>query len=415
MLASHWMKAAFVFLHLAAVAFALSHCGRPVGTTPPPVENTGKEMGLSPVWERAAERQKERTAHTLKRAKDRADHEKLEAELRTIAKIHIPAALDEFAEAASAYRRKVPDLARLKKEEQWEREAPVKEALVRARALTADYYTADREAQKGREGPTLHAAEDADALAKRIDGFKKGGDDFGAFAKQLPPYYGKVSEDLLLKAIEAIARAALPADAFDPCARDASACPKPAPPPTPPPPKTLPPTEPPPPAPMVVASSGYCVTSAPTHGIGLLAHPQMSAPLLLRLSPGQCGITPTGRRARPYSTYRTATLLEVEVNGKTGWVREGTIGPGSSNGFGPAGNLTVPDQRYCVNGWRFGGQSLPLLTRPNPRAPTIVEILPTSCRLTATGRESRNGAWLEVMHDYGYAGWVRRGDLRSYR
>jgi hypothetical protein len=331
MLASHWMKAAFVLLHLAAVAFALSHCGRPAGTAPTTAGKPEKDKGKSPAWERAAQREKERKAHELAVAKRRADHQKLEAELRAIAKIHLPAALDELAEAAAAYRRKISDLARLKKEEQWEREGPVKEALARARALTADYYAADREAQKGRDGPTLHPAEDADALAKRIDAFKRGGEEFGAFAKLLPPLYGKIPEKLLLEAIEVMARAALPADAFDSCARDPSTCPKPPPPP-PAPPVAVSPVAPPAP-PVAAVKSGACVrASASPHHLTVHTDPDTTAAVITRLAPRQCGILRTGFTDAYHGPAGWSAWEEINVNGHTGWIREGVLPPAA----GPA-------------------------------------------------------------------------------
>jgi heme oxygenase len=352
MLLNHWMKAGLVLLYAILLAFVLSQCGRlgePALQAPKkaallPGQTPAKEKGPASVWERAAEHDRESKAYARSKAKRRADHAKLEAHLAVMARTHIPAALEELVETASAFRRKLPGLQHLTKEEQWEREAPGKEALARARALTADYYAADREAQKGRDEPTLHSAVEADALARRIEAFKRGGEAFAALAKPLPPLYGKVPEDLLLKAIEAIARAALPADAFDPCAHDAAACPKP-PPPSPPPPPSLTPPPPPPPA----------------------------------------------------------------------SVSEGTTGPAFSVAPPPDVPVARPGQRYCVDRWRLEGPYLPLRARPAPGAPPIVQVLPTSCRLTATGGQSRDGRWLELMHDAGYTGWAARGNVRPYR
>jgi hypothetical protein len=422
MLPSHWMKTAAAVIYFACIAIVLAHCGRLTRSADqPPVkashdDQAGKDRTPSSVLDRLAQLENERKAHEAERAKRRAAHEKLEAALLAMATRDIPGALDELAAAAAAFRRKLPDLARLTKEQGWEREAPVKDALARARALTGDYYAADREAQKGREGPTLHSASDSEALEKRIAAFKQGGEDFAEFVKALPPLYGKVPHDLLLTAMDAIARAALPADAFDPCARDPAACPKPPPPPAPLPtvPRTPVPPAPVPPLPPAPPPT-YCITQAPSHGVDLLAQPEMSAGILLRLPLGTCGITLAGGRIRPYSTYRSTMLVKVEVRGKTGWLPEKSITAPSA----PAPKRDRPEwqagvhpgERSCVD----GGRLLPLLQRPRPRARVIAQVLPTSCHLTATGRQSRDGDWIEVTHDYGLTGWVMRGDVRPYR
>jgi hypothetical protein len=339
MLASHWMKFAAVFLWFGATLLVLSHCSRLMGPgsqaekePPPGLEKATKEGGKIPAAERKRQLDEERKAHEHQRAREQAEYRRLEAILLAMLKTDIPPALDELAEAAAAYKRKLPDLKHLKKQEQWEREAPVKAALARARKLTEEFYAIDREAQqKGREGPTLHSAPDTDALRKRTETLKRGGEELGEFVKALPPLYGKVPESLLLAAIDSIARAALPADAFDPCARDAAACPKPPPPPPPP---------PAPPAPPKVA--GYCIADAPPRGAPLLDRPEMSALVLTRLPLGRCGLRLTGRRMRPHSTYRSTTLLEVEVNGRIGWIAEAVIAPASSEAPGFAGGDPFP-------------------------------------------------------------------------
>ena len=425
MLPSHWMKTAAAVVYFACIAVVLTHCGRLTRSAgEPPVKistdgKTGKDETEPSVLERIARLESERNAREAERAKRRAAHATLEAALLAMATRDIPDALDELAAAAAAFRRKLPDLARLTKEQGWEREAPVKQALARARALTGDYHAADREAQKGRDGPTLHSASDIEALEKRIAAFKQEGEDFAEFVKALPPLYGKVPQDLLLTAMESVARAALPADAFDPCARDPAACPKPPPPPAPRPPVPPPPVPRPPVSPLPPPSPTYCVTRAPPHGVDLLAQPEMSAGIVVRLRLGTCGITLAGGRIRPYSTYRSTMLVKVHVQGKTGWLPEDSIAAPSApvpKRDRDDGQADVrPGRRYCVDGLRLGGQRLPLLRRPRPRARVIAEIRPTSCRLTATGRQSRDGDWIEVTHDAGYTGWVMRGGVRPYR
>ena len=134
MLATHWIKTGVFLLYIAILLFVISQCGRLTGTDPPsptPVTPGPKDKEVAKataelsVWERAQARERERKAHEAKMAKRRADYEKLEAELAAMIKNDIPAALDELAGAACAYRRKIPDLQHLKKEEQWVREAPL--------------------------------------------------------------------------------------------------------------------------------------------------------------------------------------------------------------------------------------------------------------------------------------------------
>ena len=98
---------------VVATVFVLSQCSR----LPAPRHHLA--MSARPRRRRASppsgtgRRARKRSARPmkLKKAKQRADYEKLEADLVAMAKTDIPAALDELAEAASAYRRKLPDLA----------------------------------------------------------------------------------------------------------------------------------------------------------------------------------------------------------------------------------------------------------------------------------------------------------------
>jgi hypothetical protein len=337
MLVSHWMKVLALCLYLIATAWVLSQCdrlmapaatekGQPktaamaVATT----DDSLKEEAASPMSKQAKRRADKRKAHQTALAERRAWHQPLEAELLDMISNDIPVALAELAQAAIRYRNKLSDLKHLKKAEQWERETPVKDALRRARALTEEWGKTDLEAQKEREGPTQHSPADIEALTKRLAAFKRGGEEIHAFAASLASLHGKVPESLLLSAIDAIPRAVLPKDAFDPC-RDPAACPKPA----------------------------------------------VVEPL-----------------AEPPKTSFVA--------------RDFALG-----------------QRYCVDAAALGGRQLPLHIRPDPAAPIVVTVLPTSCRLTSTGRQAhRRGSaevWIEVTHDYGYTGWVNASYLQRYR
>src|SRR5262249_11483204 len=123
----------------------------------------------------------------------------------------------------------------------------------------------------------------------------------------------------LLKAIAAIARAALPADAFDPCARDASSCPKPPPPPVP---KvaTVAPD-----APLATTPPGVCVpASAPLPLLSVHEEPDTKTRLVARLAPGQCGIAQAHLHALPFHGHGTG-WEKVTVGGKTGWIRLGVL------------------------------------------------------------------------------------------
>lgn len=158
----------------------------------------------------------------------------------------------------------------------------------------------------------------------------------------LPPLYGRVPEELLANAIEAIARAALPADAFDSCARDAAACPKPPPPPPLPPlPPPLPPAVPPPAPPVAAIKSGVCVrASAPPRHLTVHADPDSTAAVVTRLAPGQCGIHRTGFKDAYAGASGWSTWEEVNVDGYTGWIREGVLAPRS--GRSPASTAGAP-------------------------------------------------------------------------
>ena len=349
MLTRHWIRAALVLLYLLALLWVLSQSDRlselaTSSALPPPAppSTTGKpadQQSKPSLAERARQRAEERKTHERKLAARRAEYRRLEADLAQMAAGDIPAALEELALAAAAFKRKLPDLKRLTKEERQDREAPVKEALARARALTADYYAADREAQKGREGPTLHSPADIYVLTERTQAFKKGEEEIGAFAKALAPLHGKVPESLLLAAFDAITRWALPAEAFDPC-RDPAACPKPPPPSPPQPPPTADPAPPPtnrflPGAPQpprirpAPVGPTFCADRkrlAPRRWLPLREEPSPDAPIVARIPAGACGLAPTGRRGffeHPFG--RTRWLEVTDAAGNRGWAPDADL------------------------------------------------------------------------------------------
>jgi len=329
MLLNHWMKGAVIFLYIAAMIFVVSQCNRlldparPKATLVGPArteEEAANAAAKSSILTHAEAQARKRKEHERELARQRAQHHQLEAHLVTLVHTDIPAALDELASCAIRFRNKLSDLKHLKKPDQWEREAPVKEALARARDLTSEWYGLDREAQKGRDGPTLHASPDTDALTKRTEAFKRGGEDIAEFAAGLPLLYPRVPEALMLSAIDAIARVALPKHAFDPC-RDAAACPKPAPLPVAdafPPPGPLPTNLKPPSGPI------YCVdrqTLAPHRTLALHEEPTPDSFVISRVRAGSCGLTGTGTRGFHETAFAREPWLEVlDRDGNRGWV-----------------------------------------------------------------------------------------------
>jgi len=394
MLPRHWMKAGLIFLYFMAVLWVLNQCTRlltpveppkppPRAELPPPAGKSPPKPTVQPdLLEQGRLRAQKRNARETARAERRTRYLALEADLAAMMQSDIPAALRELGQAAARYINKLSDLKRLKPSDRWERETPVKEAHALAQSLAQEWYKIDLEAQKDRQGPTLYTSADVDGLTKRLAAFKRGEEEIEAFASALAPLHGKVPENLMLSAIDAIPRAVLPKDAFDPC-RDPTACQK-------------PPAE----APAQPEAPPSCVSIfAPARDLAVFAHPDLAAPVLTHLSPGQCGLVLT-RRTQTYSNVSGWTALaQITVDGKTGWVRDRIIGEQPPH-------LPAP-RRYCVNGARLEDAHLPLLMDPYPRAPVIARIASTSCRLTATGREAGRGLWLEVTHDYGYTGWVQ--------
>src|SRR5262245_24383435 len=129
---SHWMKGAVLLLYLAAMLFIINRCTRPTQTAAA-TSDPRHEANLvppinSPVLKRADEEASRRRERAKRLAQERAEHHLLEAHLTRMLHDDVPAALDELARAAVAYRNKLPDLKHLKQPDQWERETPVKEA-----------------------------------------------------------------------------------------------------------------------------------------------------------------------------------------------------------------------------------------------------------------------------------------------
>ena len=320
MLASDWMKTLALLVYLLATAWVLSQCDRilaPADRKPPQTlsisdpagsdAKSPKETPAAQISEEAKMRAENRKAHWQELARRRARYLALEADLADMIKNDLPAALAELASNALRYRTKLSDLKRLSPQDRWDREAPVKEAHARARALSVEWHRLELEAEKGREGPTLHNEPDMQMLAKRMAAFKRGGEEIEPFAAALAPLHGKVPEAMLLAAIDAVPRGVLPGDAFDPC-RDPAACPKDA---------VAEPAEP--------ETSTYCITPSLGRPVTLLKRPELAAFMLMRLAPGQCGLLPTGRKAASNGTYGYARFIEVEVDGRTGWIGEGAI------------------------------------------------------------------------------------------
>jgi hypothetical protein len=397
MLAAHWIKAAAILLYLLAIAWVLGQCERLLAPAKPPEPDAAAKPANSkpdatpagtPVSEQAKLRAEKRKAHEDELAKRQAQYLALEADLAGMIQSDIPAALAELAQAAARYKAKISDLKNLKAADRWDRETPVKHAHARARDLTQEWYRIDLEAQKEREGPTLHSAAEIDALTKRIAAFKGGGEEVDAFAGALAPLHGKVPESLLLSAIDAIPRRVLPKDAFDPCRDPAAAgCPKPA------------------PAEASVKHQTFCVSrSASQAELIVFAEPNSSAPVIARLTRGQCGVPLTGHQhvaATPRGWMRWHYVI---IDGRKGWVTDGAL-------RSPSPTTPAPRQRYCADAFAIVGPVLTMQERPDYHAPIIAHISPTSCRLTATGREAGNGDWLEVTHPDGPTGWVRAASV----
>jgi SH3-like domain-containing protein len=421
------MKAAALILYVGGIVLILNQCTptapdrtvaekasltKPTAAAPKPDES-------SLMSEQARARAEKKKQHDRHLAERLAVHQRLEADLKTLAQTEIPVAIGELASEATRYRNKRSDLKHLDKRAQWDRETPVKNALARARELIGEYYATDREAQKGRDGPTTYVDADSQALAKRLQEFKKDAEAFGSFAADLPAFVGKVPEKLALSALDSIAQMVLPADAYDPC-RDPAACPK-----------AVVPDEP-----AAALSTAdrvlrLCVSATANPGdLAVYDQPDTTARIIARLRPGQCDVAATGHKDAYNTPWGRSAWQRISLDGKTGWVREGVlsskavagtpsmIGSDTANGLERAASS---GSRYCVSTERVNGSPLALRTRPDPAAPRIAHIAPTSCLLTATGREAhyadRTGRtlWLEIRHDHGPSGWVNANFLRRAR
>ncbi len=221
----HWFRLLALLLYVAGVLFVLHQCSRQFNPPEPPTPKTRP----APVPDIIARQQQQRAArqaeHQEQLQKRKAAYEALEADLKILREVDLPLAMAELSREALRYQNKISDLARLELAARWEREEPVKKARDRAYRLVLEYQRLDQEAQKEREGPTVYKDDDVALLTKRLGEFIKGGEGVAAFAAAVPAFAGQVPEKLLFDSIDAMAVAALPADAFDPC-RNPLACPK---------------------------------------------------------------------------------------------------------------------------------------------------------------------------------------------
>jgi hypothetical protein len=350
MLASHWLQAMAVILYVVATAWVLNSCDRSLAPAKQTQAKPGPALPTAPAGqppkdtsqpELSEDRKRritERQAESENRVKRRVRYRALEVDLAAMIKTDLPAALQELAEAATRYRNKLPDLKHLEKADQWEREAPVKQAHATARRYSEEWYRIDFEAQKEREGPTLHDKTDIADLTKRIAAFRKGRQDIEGFASELPLFYGRVPQSLMLSAVDAIAQLVLPKDAFDPC-RDpqAATCPKPPAPPT----AALPdarakatpaaldvsaaplqsrPAPPRPSGPRFCADPRR-LADAPG-GLPLREGPTNRARQKEQIPPGECALIATGRHQPDAQILGTFTWLEIvrARTATTGWV-----------------------------------------------------------------------------------------------
>lgn len=411
MLITHWTRLAAVLLYLAGVVLVLAKCTqvfqrRAVETASPPDPPAVLEPDQTHL--------EKRKLHLRKLAERRAAQQRHEADLKALAEVDIPHAVVELATEAARYRRKRPDLERLSEPERWERETPVKEALARASELVVEYYATDRLAQKGRDGPTLYHSDDANALTANLGALQRAGeDDLKDAAAVLPTFVGRVPEKLMLSALDAIARTALPADAFDPC-RNPKACPKP---PAPPPAAAAPP----PPAPVARAALALCVKAgARGPDLEVRRQPDPFAEVFARLRPRQCGIEPTGHKDAYNTPWGPTAWRQIIVDGDTGWVKDGVLTPAGGSAMIPqmakpsmpirAG--VPPGPRYCADAARLRGHSLPLRLAPDPNSPALRWLPPGACSIVGTGRTQhyqeafRRTLWLEIIDHDGTPAWV---------
>lgn len=334
MLVSHWAKAIAIFVHLFATAWVLSQCerlsrpaqsaGQAKAVTLPatgkhdgraeklPTSAHRKDEDMAPAFvsPEARRRAQLRKAHAEALAERRVRYQALEAELVELSEKDIPGVLAELAQAVVRYRNKLSDLQRLKKAEQWERETPVKEAHARARTLTEEWYKIDFEAQKEREGPTLHVPTEAEALTKRLQAFKRGEEGIEPFAASLAALLGKVPESLLLSAIDAIPRAVLPKNAYDPC-RDPSACPKPF----------ASPAETGLTARDIASGVRLCVGADSLWPVPLYPRPDFNAPAHVAVRPPSCRLTATGRVIDRIASGGSLWIEVSHESGQVGWAQ----------------------------------------------------------------------------------------------
>jgi hypothetical protein len=222
MLATHWMKSAALLLYLLGILFIMHQCTHVFdgGTRRPKptlsVRDPHQDLPQA-ITREEREREERRQQHERETAQRRATQKAREAALHTMRTTDLPRAIDEYAKEALRYRNKLSDLARLSPSEQSERETPVKDARTYAYKLVLDYQSLDRDAQKGREGPTDYLDDEVALFMQRLTEFSNTRKDIADFAALLPRFVGCVPEGLILQGIDAIALAVLPADAFLAC------------------------------------------------------------------------------------------------------------------------------------------------------------------------------------------------------
>ena len=218
MLVSHWMKAVVIAVYLVAMLWVLN---RYTSLFQHPLQDA--HLPAAEIDPRARARAAKQKAFEEEMSRRQATYRALEADLAAMLKTDLPLAIHELAVAAARFRLKRSDLARLKAVDQWAREHPVKEALARTKELTAEWHQIDLEAQQSREGPSPYATDMIERHTQNLKAFRRSEIEIDAFAASLPPLYGKVPEDLIVAALDALAAGVLPADAFDPC-RTPGAC-----------------------------------------------------------------------------------------------------------------------------------------------------------------------------------------------
>lgn len=241
-----WLKLLAVAFNLLFAALLLSYCSSPVlrvrepariPSVSPPPKIAPTAVAIAPASEplpknepataeefAAALIDEQARRDELRRAQQR--RLKLERNGRTIADeaalasqgtVDWPEALQALLEETRRYTAKRPELKRLKQEERWQREEPVKEALTQAKSIAAAFYQRDKELQRQRDTATLYKKEDREALKKLIAAFTAGKNNAVDLVDALIAMIGRIPESELLAALDILAKKTLPKDAFDLC------------------------------------------------------------------------------------------------------------------------------------------------------------------------------------------------------